>query len=183
MKPSGRLTRKELVAVRRDVHRHPELGFEEHRTSKLVRLHLKELGIPSKVLGKTGVSALLESGSAGKTLMLRCDLDALPIREENTESYRSVHEGVMHACGHDLHTAILLGTAKNLKGEAPARGRVKFNFQPAEEGLNGAGSMIEAGIMENPHVDAVLGYHVWQEIPVGKIGVVTGPAMAAVDRF
>jgi amidohydrolase len=182
-KASGPVTRKELVAARRDVHRHPELGFEERRTSALVQAQLKAFGLKPKVLAGTGVSALVEGKAPGKTLMMRSDLDGLPIQEENDVPYKSANDGVMHACGHDFHVAILLGTTKGLVAEKPERGRVKLNFQPAEEGLNGAGAMIRDGIMESPKVDGVLGYHIWQEIPVGKIGVVTGPCMAAVDRF
>ena len=183
MKPSGPVTKEELVAVRRDIHRHPEIGFDEHRTSALVQTHLKTFGLKPKVLAGTGVTALIEGKKQGKTLMMRSDLDALPILEENTYAFKSVNDGVMHACGHDLHAAILLGVTKGLMKDRPQQGRVKLNFQPAEEGLNGAGAMIHAGIMKAPKVDAVLGYHIWQEIPVGKIGVVKGPCMAAVDRF
>jgi amidohydrolase len=183
MQPRGSLTRAELVALRRDIHRHPELGFEERRTSAVVQTHLRALGLSPKVLAGTGVVSLIESTAPGKTLMLRSDLDGLPIREENTYPFKSENDGVMHACGHDFHASILLGTAKTLVQEPPARGRVKLNFQPAEEGLNGAGAMIRDGLMESPKVDAVLGYHIWQELPVGKVGVVTGPCMAAVDRF
>jgi amidohydrolase len=183
MKPTGAVTRGELVALRRDIHRHPEIGFEEKRTSALVRTHLEALGLAPRVLAGTGVSALIESSRPGRTLMLRCDLDALPMEEERTVPYKSVNRGVMHACGHDFHTAILLGTAKNLVGERPEKGRVKLNFQPAEEGLNGADRMVEAGIMRSPRVDAVLGYHIWQGIPVGKVAALTGPCMAAVGRF
>jgi amidohydrolase len=177
------VTRKELVAARRDVHRHPEMGFDEHRTSALVQAQLKAFGLRPTVLAGTGVTALIEGKAPGKTLMMRSDLDGLPIQEENDVPYKSVNDGVMHACGHDFHVAILLGTTKGLVADKPERGRVKLNFQPAEEGLNGAGAMIRDGIMESPTVDGVLGYHIWQEIPVGKIGVVTGPCMAAVDRF
>ena len=169
--------------MRRDLHRHPETGFQEVRTSALVRTHLKAFGLKPRVLAGTGVTAVVEGESPGKTVMLRCDMDALPMREETTVSYRSRNEGAMHACGHDLHTAILLGVAKSLAQTPPARGRVKLNFQPAEEGLDGAGAMIAAGVMEDPHVDAVLGYHIWQGLPVGKVGILTGPCMAAVDRF
>jgi amidohydrolase len=181
--PSGPVTRQELVRIRRDVHRHPEIAFDEHRTSAFVQTQLRALGLRSKVLAGTGVTALIEGRNPGKTLMIRADLDALPVREETDVPYRSVNDGVMHACGHDLHVAILLGTSKNLVRERPDRGRVKLNFQPAEEGLNGAEAMIRAGIMRSPAVDSVLGYHVWQSLPVGKIGVLTGPCMAAVDRF
>jgi amidohydrolase len=183
MKGKGPVTREELVALRRDIHRHPELGLQEHRTSSLVRAHLSALGLTSRTMAGTGVVALIEGRAPGKTLMVRSDLDGLPIREENDVPYRSVHDGVMHACGHDFHAAILLGTAKSLVQAPPDRGRVKLNFQPAEEGLNGAGAMIRAGLMDSPRVDAVFGYHIWQELPVGKVGIVTGPCMAAVDRF
>ena len=183
MKAGGAVKKEELLALRRDVHQHPELGFQERRTSKLVHMHLKELGLKPKALAGTGVSALIESKKPGKTLMVRCDLDALPVTEETAYPFRSAYDGAMHACGHDFHTAILLGASKNLVHEKPEKGTVKLNFQPAEEGLNGAGAMIQNGIMENPQVDAVLGYHIWNDMPVGKIGVVTGPCMAAVDRF
>jgi amidohydrolase len=180
---SGPLRRAELVALRRDIHHHPELGFQEERTCSLVMKHLAELGLSPRVLAGTGVTALVNGPVPGKTLMVRSDLDGLPIVEETEASWKSANMGVMHACGHDFHTAILLGTAKSLVQGRPEKGRVKLNFQPAEEGLNGAGAMIKAGIMESPRVDAVLGYHIWQSLPVGRIGVVTGPAMAAVDRF
>lgn len=180
---SAPLRRSELVALRRDIHHHPELGFKEERTCALVEKHLSELGLKPRVMAGTGVTALVEGAAPGKTLMMRSDLDGLPIIEETAADWKSANTGVMHACGHDFHAAILLGTAKSLVQGRPAKGRVKLNFQPAEEGLNGAGAMIKAGIMESPKVDAVLGYHIWQSLPVGKIGVVTGPAMAAVDRF
>jgi amidohydrolase len=183
MSPSGPVTRKELVAARRDVHRHPEMGFDEHRTSALVQAQLRAFGLKPRTLAGTGVTALIEGKAPGKTLMVRSDLDGLPIQEENDVPYKSVNDGVMHACGHDFHVAILLGTTKSLAADRPEKGRVKLNFQPAEEGLNGAGAMIRDGIMVSPKVDGVFGYHIWQELPVGKIGVVTGPCMAAVDRF
>lgn len=183
MKPTGPVTKAELVAVRRDIHRHPELGFLEHRTSALVQGQLRAFGLKPRVLAGTGVTALIEGSRPGRTLMIRSDLDGLPIQEENKIPYKSRNDGVMHACGHDLHASILLGTTKNLVQDRPATGRVKLNFQPAEEGLNGAGRMIADGIMKDPKVDGVLGYHIWQGIPVGKMGVVTGPCMAAVDRF
>jgi len=182
-KTKGTATPAELVAVRRDIHRHPEIGFEEVRTAAFVQQHLQSLGLVPKALAGTGVTAMIEGGGPGKTLMLRSDLDALPVQEENEVPYRSVNDGVMHACGHDFHISILLGTAKNLVANPPARGKVKLNFQPAEEGLNGAGAMIEAGIMKSPPVDAVLGYHIWQNLPVGKVAALTGPCMAAVGRF
>ncbi len=183
MKAGGPVTRDELVALRRDIHRNPELGFGETRTSKLVQDHLKSFGLKPRVLAGTGVTALIDGKAPGRTLMMRCDMDALPIVEETAYPFQSGNRGVMHACGHDFHTSILLGVAKSLAQDPPARGRLKLNFQPAEEGLNGAGAMIEAGIMKSPDVDAVLGYHIWQGIPVGRVGVLTGPCMAAVGRF
>jgi len=183
MKATGPVTRNELVALRRDIHRNPELGFAETRTSSLVQDHLKSFGLAPRVLAGTGVTALIDGPAPGRTLMMRCDMDALPIVEETGYPFRSATSGAMHACGHDFHTSILLGVAKSVAQEPPARGRLKLNFQPAEEGLNGAGAMIKAGIMKSPTVDGVLGYHIWQGIPVGRVGVLTGPCMAAVGRF
>jgi len=159
----------------------PELGFQESLTQELILQELSALGLKGKKLAGTGVMAELKSKSAGKTLMLRSDIDALPIQEENAHGFASRHKRVMHACGHDAHVAILLGAARKLHAQGPNKGTVRYNFQPAEEGLNGAGAMIEAGICDG--ADATIGYHIWQHLPVGKIGVVTGPAMAAVDRF
>jgi len=173
----------ELIATRRDIHANPELGFEERRTSGLVQDRLKSLGLKPRVMATTGVAAMVPGKGPGRVVMVRCDMDALPIQEETAYDYRSKVAGKMHACGHDLHTSILLGTARLLCEKPPEKGAVKLNFQPAEEGLDGAGAMIQAGIMERPKVDAALGFHIWQGMPVGKVGVVTGPAMAAVDKF
>lgn len=180
---AARRIEPELVATRRRLHAHPELGFEERETSKLVRARLGELGLRHRVLATTGVAALVPGRAPGRVLMVRCDMDALPIHEETGLPFGSKIAGKMHACGHDLHTSILLGAARLLAEAPPARGTIKLNFQPAEEGLNGAHAMVEAGVMEGPKVEAALGYHIWQGIPVGKVGVVTGPCMAAVDKF
>jgi amidohydrolase len=173
----------ELIDTRRTLHARPELGFEEKETCRLVSGRLKSLGLAPKVMAGTGVSALITGKAPGKVLMLRADMDALPIAEETGFPYASKVPGKMHACGHDFHTSILLGAARLLARNRPSRGTVKLNFQPAEEGLHGAKGMIAAGIMEAPKVDAAFGCHIWQGIPVGKVGVVSGPAMAAVDKF
>lgn len=175
----------EVVATRRDIHMHPELRYEEDRTAGVVTKRLEDLGYtPRTGLGKTGVSALLEGNAPGPCVLLRADMDALPLQELNEVPYRSTNDGVMHACGHDGHTAIALTAARVLKRlPAPARGKVKWMFQPAEEGGNGATAMIEDGILEDPKVDAAFGLHLWNHIDTGKVAVVDGPFMAAVDEF
>jgi len=176
---------RQLVDDRRYLHQHPELGFQEENTSRVVAERLRALGLEVQTgVAKTGVVAMLRGGRPGSTVMLRADMDALPIDEENEVAYRSQTPGTMHACGHDGHTSILLGVAEVLtarRDEIP--GTVKFVFQPAEEGLGGARQMVEAGVLENPHVDACFGLHLWQNLPVGVIGVRSGPLMAASDRF
>ncbi|MEO7995215.1 MAG: amidohydrolase [bacterium] len=171
----------ELATIRRAVHMFPELGYQESHTQELVLDELKRLGVKGTSIAGTGVKADIKAKAAGKMLMLRSDMDALPVQEENNHTFVSKHRKVMHACGHDAHIAILLGATKLLQADPHTKGTVRLNFQPAEEGLNGAGAMIEAGILNG--VDATIGYHIWQHLPVGYIGVVTGPAMAAVDRF
>jgi amidohydrolase len=180
---AARRIEKELVDTRRTIHARPELGFEEKETCKLVTQRLAGMGLKPRVIAGTGVTALIESKTPGKVLMLRADMDALPIVEETGLPFASKNPGKMHACGHDFHTSILLGTARLLVADPPAKGTIKFNFQPAEEGLHGATGMIDAGIMTKPAVDTAFGYHIWQGIPVGRVGVVSGPAMAAVDKF
>ncbi|TGK15379.1 amidohydrolase [Leptospira fluminis] len=177
----------ELVSYRRFIHKHPELKYEEKGTADFVAKHLESLGYSFQSgIAKTGIACLVDSGKPGKTLLVRADMDALPIFEENKVEYASIHEGVMHACGHDAHTSVLMGLASDLK-ENPAsilpKGRILLVFQPAEEGGQGADKMIEEGILEKYGVDAALALHVWNHIPVGKIGVVDGPMMAAVDEF
>ena len=176
---------RELTEVRRDLHMHPETAFEEIRTSKLVADQLKSFGLtPRTGVGRTGVVALIEGGRPGKTVMLRADMDALPIHEDNDVVYRSQTDGKMHACGHDCHTSILLGLAKHLvEHQADLAGRVKLCFQPAEEVGGGANSMIADGVLENPKVDAAFGLHVWQDLDLGKVLITPGPFMAAVDEF
>jgi len=176
--------RDELIATRRDLHMHPELGLEEVRTAGLVAERLGKLGIQVQTgVGKTGVVGLLGLGG-GKTLLLRADMDALPIHEENDVPYKSQVEGVMHACGHDGHTAMLLGVARLLAERADEiPGTVKLIFQPAEEGPGGAKLMIADGALENPRPEAALACHLTNELPVGQIGLRAGPCFAAVDEF
>jgi amidohydrolase len=175
----------QLVAWRRDFHRHPELAHQEVRTSGIVAQHLNELGLEVQTgVGKTGVVGVLDGGQPGPTLMLRFDMDALPIHEDNLADYVSQNPGVMHACGHDAHTAIGMGIAQLLaKHRRQLKGTVKFVFQPAEESAGGARSMIDAGVLESPRPDWALGLHVWNDMPVGRAGVGAGPIMAAAGIF
>ncbi|MHB8648059.1 MAG: M20 metallopeptidase family protein [Thermomicrobiales bacterium] len=176
----------ELIATRRDFHMHPEMGLEEVRTSGIVADRLRAIGFEEIETGiaVTGVKAVLRGGKPGKTILLRADMDALPIEEENTVEYRSQTAGTMHACGHDAHTAILLSAARILMRYRDAlAGTVVFCFQPAEEGRGGAQKMIAAGVLENPHVDAAIGLHVMQEAPLSTITVFPGPMMAGGDVF
>ncbi len=177
--------REELVATRRDIHMHPELKYEEARTSDLVRARLEGLGYETTTgVGKTGVVTTLEGTEPGPCVLLRADMDALPLQELNEVEYRSQNANVMHACGHDGHTAIALTAARVLKRiDRPARGTIKLMIQPAEEGGNGALAMIEDGVLDNPKVDAAFGLHLWNHLPVGKVAIVDGPFMASVDEF
>ena len=177
-----------LIALRREVHRHPELGFQEQQTARLVAERLDELGIAVRTcVGKTGI--LGDLGQDGPCIALRADMDALPIQEENEVPYASEVPGVMHACGHDVHVACLLGAAQLLAEEASAGrlpGRVRFLFQPAEEGqdkegLSGGMRLVDEGVMED--VDAVLGLHVWADLEVGTIGLREGAMTAYPDSF
>lgn len=174
-----------LVEIRRDLHRHPELGFEEVRTAKVIATILTELGLTVKTgIARTGVVGLLEGEQAGPVIALRADMDALTIEEKNQVPYASKDKGKMHACGHDAHVTILLGAAmvlSRLKDRLP--GTVKFIFQPAEEGPGGAKPMIEQGVLENPPVDRILGLHVWLDLPAGHVGLKKGPGFASVDQF
>lgn len=174
----------ELIALRRGFHRRPELGFEEWQTAKIVADYLESLGLEVKSgIARTGVVGLLRGKGSGRTILLRADMDALPIQEENEVSYKSVNEGSMHACGHDGHMAMLLIAAKILsryKGEM--NGNIKFLFQPNEEN-EGARFMIEEGVMDSPHVDAALGLHLWTPLVSGKISITDGPVMGAGDIF
>lgn len=177
-----------VVADRRHLHEHPELAFEEHETARFVAERLQSLGVEEiKIgVGRTGVTGLIRGKKGdGKVVMLRADMDALPILEENDVDYRSSVDGKMHACGHDAHTAMLLGTTRLLMDlREQFAGTVKVLFQPAEEvPPGGAIEMIRDGVLENPRVDAVFGLHVAAELPAGQIGVRAGAASAGSDRF
>lgn len=174
---------KEVVDLRRDFHRHPELGLEEHRTSAKVMAYLEQLGLEVFRANQTGVVGLLNGARPGPTLLLRADMDALPIAEANEVAYKSCNPGVMHACGHDAHTAMLLTAARVLTDcKAHLAGSIKFVFQPNEENV-GALAMIEEGIMESPRVDACAGLHVWSPLKSGQVGITTGPVMAGMEHF
>src|SRR5262245_47115894 len=175
------IDRAALVATRRDLHANPELGFQETRTSELIARRLEQLGYRVRAqVGKTGVVGL--TGNGGRCVLLRADMDALPLEEANDVPYRSQHPGRMHACGHDGHVAIGLEVARRLAGFA-GPGAVKFAFQPAEEISDGADAMIADGVLEQPRVDAAFGLHLWNGLPVGTIGLMAGPVMASVDQF
>lgn len=171
--------------LRRDFHRHPELGFQEVRTAGIVASELTNLGLEvSTGVGGTGVVATMEGGSQEPVVLVRFDMDALPIQEETGAEYASQTPGVMHACGHDGHTAIGLAVARMLEShKAELGGTIKFVFQPAEEGLGGAEAMVADGVLENPRPDLSLSLHLWNDKPLGWIGVTPGPAMSASDRF
>ncbi len=176
-----------VIEWRRDIHSHPELSQHEERTSKLVAKVLEGLGLEViRNVGGYGVVGLLRGKREGKTIALRADMDALPLKEETGLEYASLNEGVMHACGHDTHTAMLLGTACVLSEmKDNLNGNVKFIFQPAEEWnpIGGAPGMIRDGVLENPHVDAMLALHVWPLYETGKIITRSGSLMAASDRI
>lgn len=173
----------ELVNLRRDFHKHPELGFAEYRTNQVVSEYLEKCGLEVRTIAKTGVVALLKGAKPGPTVMLRADMDALPVQEENDVAYKSIYEGKMHACGHDGHMAMLLVAAKILAGkQKEIAGNIKFVFQPNEEDA-GARIMINEGVMENPKVDAVFGIHLWSPLSSGKMGISGGAVMAAHENF
>lgn len=173
-----------IVRIRREIHMNPELGTEEFKTAEMVETRLQAMGIETKRVAKTGVVGLLKGSVPGKTVALRADMDALPIGEKNVVEYTSKIPGKMHACGHDAHTAGLLGAAMLLsKFKSELKGNVKFLFQPAEETCGGALPMIQEGVLENPKVDAVFGLHCNVDIDAGKIGVVYGKAYAASDTY
>ncbi|MEJ7669668.1 MAG: M20 family metallopeptidase [Casimicrobiaceae bacterium] len=175
----------ELIALRKTLHQHPELAFEEHETAKAVTDFLSRLGIPFRTgIGKTGVVALLEGSAPGRTIGIRADMDALPILEETGLPFASKIAGKMHACGHDVHTVIALGVAAALSEMRDAlHGRIKFIFQPAEETLSGAAAMIADGALEDPALDMILGYHNWPQVTAGSVGYHPEAVMASADAF
>lgn len=178
--------KEKLIQIRRELHAHPEQSLREFKTSRMISKRLKELKIDVKTFeNTTGVVGILRGKRGnGKTILLRADIDCLKIQEENDIEYKSQVDGLMHACGHDAHTAWLLGAAEilsELRNEFS--GNIKFLFQPGEEGYGGADIMIHHGILLDPKVDAIIGAHVWPTIDSGKIGVKYGPMMAASDTF
>ncbi|OWY27478.1 M20 aminoacylase family protein [Herbaspirillum robiniae] len=174
----------ELQKIRRDIHAHPELGYEEERTSEVVAQKLAEWGIPVvRGLGVTGVVGIIKNGDSPRAIGLRADMDALPMPELNTFAHASKHEGKMHACGHDGHTAMLLGAAHYLAQHRNFDGTVYVIFQPAEEGGRGAERMIQDGLFEKYPMEAVFGMHNWPGIAAGHFGVTPGPQMASSNEF
>lgn len=176
-----------IIEIRKKIHQNPELSFQEEETAALAAAEMKKLGFKVvENIFETGLVATFTNSNSesDKTLLIRADMDALPIQEKNDLSYKSQKSGVMHACGHDGHTAILIGTAMVLKElAAEFSGKIKFVFQPGEETSGGADGMIKAGVLEDPKVDAALGLHLWGSTPYGVVEYKAGPFMAAPDRF
>ena len=174
-----------IIQTRRDLHRIPETAYTERKTSAYVTDVLTGEGLQVQTgIARFGVVGLMDTKRPGPTLMIRADMDALPIEEETGLPFASIHQGAMHACGHDAHMTMVLGAARVLnKISDRLDGNIKFVFQPAEEGPGGAKPMIDAGVMENPEVDYALGCHVWPSIPEGNIGIKPGVFMAAMNRF
>jgi amidohydrolase len=175
--------KNELIELRRDFHQHPELGLEEYRTADKVASYLKPLGLEVSRIAETGVVGLLKGDQPGPTLMLRADMDALPVKEMTSVPYESVHDGKMHACGHDGHMAMLLVAAKILCRHSDGiKGNLKFVFQPNEENMC-AGLLVEKGVLKNPKVDAAFGIHLMTPLETGKIGIASGAVMAGMHAF
>jgi amidohydrolase len=173
----------EVIRLYRHFHQHPELGFKEFRTAEFIETCLADLGLDPFRSAGTGVVAVLDSGNPGPTLILRADMDALPVTEDTGLAFASTTPGVMHACGHDAHMAMLLTAARVLVARRTEfKGKIKLVFQPNEEAA-GAIYMIEEGIMENPKVDAAMGIHIWSGIPSGQVGISTGTVMGGLDVF
>ena len=174
----------EIRTIRRDIHAHPELCFKEERTSDVVAQNLAAWGIEvHRGLGTTGLVGVIRNGSSGRSIGLRADMDALPLQEANTFGHRSQHDGRMHACGHDGHTAMLLGAARYLAEHRNFDGTINLIFQPAEEGGGGAREMIKDGLFERFPCDAVFGMHNWPGMPAGSFGTTAGPLMASSNEF
>jgi len=174
---------EEVIRLRRDFHQHPELGFKELRTSDIVFNYLQQLNVEVKRITRTGVVGTLYGKESGCTVMLRADMDALPVQEETNLPYQSAYPGIMHACGHDGHTAMLLVAAKVLAHHRDQiKGNIKFVFQPNEEGV-AAIHMIEDGVLDDPKVDACLAIHLWTLIESGKVAITAGPVMAGTNHF
>ncbi|WP_073025407.1 M20 metallopeptidase family protein [Lutispora thermophila] len=175
--------KKKLIDIRRDFHKEPELGLEEYKTSQKIKGYLESMGIEYRSVAKTGIKAVIR-GKGSKTIALRADMDALPIEEKAQHEYKSQIPGKMHACGHDAHMAVLLGAAMILKDmENELNGNVVLLFEPAEETVGGAKLMIEEGVLEDPHVDAVIGLHVGENLQCGTIGLKSGAVNAASNPF
>ena len=175
---------EELVALRRDFHAHPELGFQEFGTSQKIVTFLKGLGLEPQTVTKTGVTALLKGKTDnGPVVLMRADIDALPVEEQTGLPFASEEKGLMHACGHDAHMAMMLTAAKILTSMKDSfDGTIKFVFQPNEE-IAGAQAMIDDGILENPTVDAAMGVHIWTPLPSGTLGVKSGAVTSSMDVF
>jgi len=181
--PDVKKMEKKIIEHRRQVHMYPELGFKEFKTQKYILDNLKRIGLKGKKVAGTGVVALLKGRKPGKTILLRSDMDALPMQEDTGLPFASKHKGVGHCCGHDSHVGILLGVAEILTKRGIEKGNVKFCWQPAEEGDGGAVVMIKEGVLTDPKVDAAFAVHSWSPMEFGNVGVADGPAMAAVDVF
>ena len=175
----------EIIQIRHFIHQNPELSFSEYKTSKIVAKILKESGIEVREgIAGTGVLGILRGNKEGKTLAIRADMDALPLNEETGLDYTSINPGVMHACGHDIHTAVLLGTARLLSRKRDVlKGTIKFIFQPGEEKLTGALKMVGEGILKEPAVDAIIALHCWPDLPAGTIGARKGALLSAADTI
>lgn len=187
IKEKAAAVEERVIELRHQIHQNPELSFEEDETSALAAAEMRKLGfeVRENIFG-TGVTATFKNSSQpeARTLLIRADMDALPVEEKNELNFKSKNEGVMHACGHDGHTAILIGTAMVLKEmAADFKGNIKFLFQPGEETSGGAAGMIKAGVLKNPDVDAALGLHLWGSSPEGVVEYKSGPLMASPDRF
>ena len=184
IKEDVRALEAELIDLRRTFHKYPELSWQESRTSEKIYHYLKQLGLAVQQYPSKGVVGFLQGEKAGPTLLLRADMDALPIQEQTQVSYQSVYPGVMHACGHDGHMAMLMIAAKLLKKyKKLIPGNIKFVFQPCEESMGGAKAMISEGVLANPKVDAAMGLHLWSPLKSGVIGIKSGSIMAALSLF